>query len=76
MKLNELKARQKARIRSIATGGDQMDVKLREVGFSEGDEVEMVGAGPLGGRTLAVRLNRSLIALRTSEAELVEVEPA
>jgi ferrous iron transport protein A len=53
-----------------------MDVKLREVGFSEGDEVEMVGAGPFGGRTLAVRLNRTLIALRTSEAALVEVDPA
>jgi Fe2+ transport system protein FeoA len=76
MKLHELKARQKARIRSIATGSEQMDIKLREVGFSEGDEVEMVGAGPLGGRTLAVRLNRSLIALRTSEADLVEVDPA
>ena len=76
MKLHELKARQKARIRSIATGSEEMDIKLREVGFSEGDEVEMVGAGPLGGRTLAVRLNRSLIALRTSEADLVEVDPA
>jgi len=76
MKLHELKARQKARIRSIATGSEQMDIKLREVGFSEDDEVEMVGAGPLGGRTLAVRLNRSLIALRTSEADLVEVDPA
>jgi Fe2+ transport system protein FeoA len=76
MKLHELKARQRARIRAIGAGSEQMDVKLREVGFSEGDEVEMVGAGPFGGRTLAVRLNRTLIALRTSEAALVEVDPA
>jgi ferrous iron transport protein A len=75
MKLHELKAGQKARIRLIHAGSEQMDVKLRELGFSEGDEVEMVGAGPFGGRTLAVRLNRTLIALRTSEAALIEVDP-
>jgi ferrous iron transport protein A len=52
-----------------------LEAKLREVGFSEGDEVEMLAAGPFGGRTLAVRLNRSIIALRVPEAALVEVEP-
>ena len=75
MKLHELKAGQQARIRFIHAGSEQMDVKLRELGFSDGDEVEMVGAGPFGGRTLAVRLNRTLIALRTSEAALIEVDP-
>ena len=59
-----------------ATSGNAFEAKLREVGFSEGDEVEMLGYGPFGGRTLAVRLNRTIIALRGPEAALVEVEPA
>ena len=76
MKLNELRPRQRARIRTIGAGTDGLGTKLREIGFSEGDEVEMVGAGPFGGRTLAVRLNRTLIALRTDEATHIEVDPA
>ena len=76
MKLNELKLAQVARVRGVDAGAAELEAKLREVGFSEGDEVEMLGYGPFGGRTLAVRLNRTIIALRGSEAALVEVEPA
>ncbi len=76
MKLNELRPRQRARVRTIGAGTDGLGTKLREIGFSEGDEVEMVGAGPFGGRTLAVRLNRTLIALRTDESTHIEVDPA
>lgn len=76
MKLNELRPRQRARVRTIGAGTDGLGTKLREIGFSEGDEVEMVGTGPFGGRTLAVRLNRTLIALRTDEATHIEVDPA
>lgn len=76
MKLNELKPGAVARVRTVESGSSELEAKLREVGFSEGDEVEMLGRGPLGGRTLAVRLNRTIIALRAPEAALVEVEPA
>lgn len=76
MKLNELRPRQRARVRTIGAGTDGLGTKLREIGFSEGDEVEMVGTGPFGGRTLAVRLNRTLIALRIDEATHIEVDPA
>ncbi len=75
MKLNELKLGAVARVRTVEAGSLELEAKLREVGFSEGDEVEMLGHGPLGGRTLAVRLNRTIIALRAGEAALVEVEP-
>ncbi|MBP6011876.1 MAG: ferrous iron transport protein A [Alphaproteobacteria bacterium] len=74
MKLSELKAGAIARVRTVVAGAAELEAKLREVGFSEGDEVEMLGHGPLGGRTLAVRLNRTIIALRAGEAALVEVE--
>lgn len=75
MKLNELAPGRIARVRGVDAAAE-LEAKLREVGFSEGDEVEMLGRGPFGGRTLAVRLNRTIIALRGPEAALVEVEPA
>ena len=75
MKLNELKPGRVARVCGVDAGAAELEAKLREVGFSEGDEVEMLAQGPLGGRTLAVRLNRTIIALRAGEAALVEVEP-
>ena len=52
----------------------ELEAKLREIGFAEGDEVEMLGRGPFGARTLAVRLNRSIIALRGPEASSIAVE--
>jgi ferrous iron transport protein A len=76
MKLSELKLGVVARVVGVDAGSAELEAKLREVGFSEGDEVEMLGSGPFGGRTLAVRLNRTIIALRGAEAALVEVEPA
>ena len=77
MKLNDLKRGAVARVRGIEAASAELEAKLREVGFSEGDEVEMLGRGPwpFGWRTLAVRLNRTIIALRVGEAALVEVEP-
>ncbi len=48
--------------------------KLREIGFAEGDEVELMGRGWLGGAPLSIRLNRTLVALRKREAAMVHVE--
>lgn len=48
--------------------------KLREIGFAEGDEVELLGRGWLGGAPLSIRLNRTVIALRVREASLIRVE--
>lgn len=75
MRLSELKPGCVAHVRAVDAASAELEAKLREVGFSEGDEVEMLGYGPFGGRTLAVRLNRTIIALRGPEAALVEVEP-
>lgn len=76
MKLSELPLGSVARVRAVDGAAGGLEAKLREIGFSEGDEVEMLGHGPFGGRTLAVRLNRTIVALRGPEAALVEVEPA
>lgn len=61
--------------RVIAIREDQeFSEKLREFGFSEGDEVEVLEYGPLGGQPIAVRLNRTIVAMRSAEAALIEVE--
>lgn len=75
MKLNELPFGRIARVSGIEGAAAELEAKLREVGFAEGDEVEMLNYGPFRGRTLSVRLNRSIIALRGSEAALIEVVP-
>lgn len=76
MKLVDLPQGQKACVSGIETNSGELEAKLREVGFAEGDEVEMLAHGPLGAVTLAVRLNRTIIALRGPEAAAIRVEVA
>ena len=73
-KLNELKRHEAGRVCGFAAHNDAMVIKLREIGFAEGDEVEVLGRGLIGGTPISVRLNQTVIALRTKEASLVEVD--
>ncbi|MES1156778.1 MAG: FeoA family protein [Alphaproteobacteria bacterium] len=73
MKLHQLAKGQRGRIVEVGAAGDDLADKLRELGLTEGDEVELVAHGPIGGQPIAVRLNRTLIALRRAEAEAVSV---
>ena len=75
MRLSDLGKGKAARVRDLCAADPALEAKLREVGFAEGDDVEIVHVGPLNGRPLCVRLNRTLIALRADEAEAVAVEP-
>jgi ferrous iron transport protein A len=63
-----------ARIVAFRTTDRDLEIKLREIGFAEDSEVELLGRGPLGGTPLSVRLNRTLIALRPEEARAIEIE--
>jgi ferrous iron transport protein A len=62
------------RVSGFAVGDEKLVAKLREIGFAEGDEVELLATGWLGGAPLSFRLNRTVIALRKSEAAIVQVE--
>ncbi len=64
-----------ARVYGFDADDTGLVTKLREIGFAEGDEVELMGRGWLGGAPLSVRLNRTTIALRKNEARLIRVEP-
>lgn len=63
-----------ARVTGFGGSDESLVAKLREIGFAEGDEVELVARGWLGGAPLCFRLNRTVIALRKAEASLVLVE--
>lgn len=74
--MNQLGMGKTARVCGFGVGDEKLVAKLREIGFAEGDEVELLARGWLGGAPLSFRLNRTVIALRKDEAAMVLVEPA
>ncbi|MEZ5892928.1 MAG: FeoA family protein [Parvularculaceae bacterium] len=74
MQLIHLKKGAVARVTGISAADPLVEAKLREIGFAEMDEVELAHQGPIGGKPLCFRLNRTLIALRAEEAAAISVE--
>jgi ferrous iron transport protein A len=72
--LDRLAKGRTGRVSGFADSDAKLVAKLREIGFAEGDEVELLARGWLGGAPLSIRLNRTIIALRKGEAALVLVE--
>lgn len=73
MYLNDLTKHQKANVLAISSIEADINAKLREIGFAEGDEVEVLHFGPFGKSPMCVRLNGTIIALRRKEAQAIEV---
>lgn len=74
MTLRELKRRQKARISGFRTENTELETRLREIGFAEGDKVELMHVGLFGRNPITVKLNGTLIAMRKTEAAAVSIE--
>ncbi len=72
--IKNLKRGEIASVAGYSADAGQMEQELREIGFAEGDEVEVLAIGLIGGTPISVRLNRTIIALRANEAALIEVE--
>jgi ferrous iron transport protein A len=72
--LDRLQKGRVGRVTGFGPSDSNLVAKLREIGFAEGDEVELLAKGWLGGNPLSIRLNRTMIALRRGEAALVLVE--
>jgi len=53
----------------------ELETRLREIGFAEGDRVEALHKGLFGGNPISVKLNGTHIALRRREAEAILIEP-
>lgn len=76
LRLHDLKKGDQARVTGIEPHDAELEAKLREIGFAEGDEVEVVHLGPIAGKPICARLNETLIDLRTEEARAIMIEPA
>lgn len=74
MNVDDLAEGARARIVAIVAGEIDLERKLREIGFCEGDEVELLKRGPIAGQPLAIRLNRRVIAMRRDEARAIHIE--
>ncbi len=74
MRLDQLPDHQRAQITHFEAEDPAIEAKLREIGFAEDDEVEIIHRGPLRARPLCIRLNRTMIALRPEEAAYILVK--
>lgn len=74
IRLSQLPNLQPATISAVAADEPELHAALEEMGFEPGREVEVMARGLFGGTPIAVRLDRSLIALRRREAAAIEVE--
>jgi ferrous iron transport protein A len=73
--LTELPWRTPAIVDSVEDHGPQDNIarRLRELGFVNGEEVEIVAKGPLGAEPLLVQVGFTRFALRRSEAARVRL---
>lgn len=78
MKLTDLQAFAPARVVAVSdvTDGDTISRRLRELGFVKGEEISVVGRGPIGADPLLIQIGFTRFALRRSEAARVTVEQA
>lgn len=71
--LAELPIGARARVSGIL-GGDELSVRLLEMGLTPGVEVVLVGVAPLGD-PLELELRGYRLSVRRSEAARVEIDP-
>ncbi|HET6878640.1 MAG TPA: ferrous iron transport protein A [Pirellulales bacterium] len=72
-RLAELAVGKRATVRQIA-GGDDVSLRLLEMGLTPGVEVKMVGQAPLGD-PIELEVRGYRLSIRKSEAARVEIEP-
>ena len=77
MTLTELPPRTLAIVDSVQEVGESDNIarRLRELGFVDGEQVEIVARGPLGAEPLLVQVGFTRFALRRSEAARVRLRP-
>lgn len=75
MTLRDLKTGDAAKIVAFDGRDPDLEIRLREIGFAEGDRVEIRHVGLFGRNPMSVRLNGTHIALRRNEAVAILVEP-
>ena len=76
MTLDKLKRNMPAHITGFQTSDTDLETRLREIGFAEGDSIEALHFGLINRNPMSVRLNGAIIALRRSDASAITVELA
>ena len=74
MTLDQIARGTTARILDV-TGDDTLAIRLMEMGLIEGEEIQLIGAAPLGD-PLEFSVRGYRLSLRAGEAKRVIVEPA
>jgi len=75
MKLSELPLHARARVTGFKAKTRDIETRLREIGFAEGDIVEITHIGLFGRSPLSIRLHDcTSIAMRPTEAENILVD--
>lgn len=72
--LSDLPQRSPAKVIGFAKEYSNLEIRLREIGFAEGDTVEALHFGLFGRNPMTVKLNGALIALRRNEAAAILVD--
>lgn len=78
MRLSELPRRTTAIVLDVEaiSSNDAVARRLRELGFVNGERVEVMAAGPVGAEPLLVQIGFTRFALRRREADRVQVRVA
>lgn len=74
MRLTDLKKNETGLVVGFAPDIGNLDTRLREIGFAEGDNVTPLHFGLFGRNPMSVRLNGALIAIRKQDASVVLVK--
>ncbi len=74
MTLEELRQNIPARIIGFNTTDEDLETRIREIGFAESDTVEVLHVGLFGRNPMTVKLNGAMIALRRKEAAAIDIE--
>ena len=73
LKLTDLQKDETGIVTGFDTDRGELSIRLREIGFAEGDNVTPLHFGLFGRNPISVRLNGALIAIRKQDAAAVLV---
>jgi ferrous iron transport protein A len=75
--LDQLPLQEVGRVKCVrnSLNSDLMARQLEDIGFVQGEHVQVLKRAWLGGDPMVVRVGLSTFALRKSEAQLIELEP-
>jgi ferrous iron transport protein A len=71
----DLPLRTQAKICGFNADEAHAETRFREIGFAEGDIVEVLHVGLFGRSPLNIRLHGTSIAMRPNEAKMIMVQP-